>query len=441
MRHLHLLIYFFGLCSGMVFAGDYTLTLADALDMASRNNHDMALAEAETNQMHGDYQKSYSVFLPQVTLSETYTTTNDPLNVFGLKLKQEVVSQSDFNPALLNDPDRIENFTTKLELRQPLINVDGWLGRSAISHARQASEFKQKRTAAYVTFQVKMSYFQLALARRSLEVIDKALEAAHSGRSQAEAYFNEGMIHRSDVLFAEVRLLELENKRLEVENAIHTASDRLRLLTGIRQDVSIVTVDSLLSEPVEITPIDAHQLNRTRSDMLAMKSGVTASHRLSTMARMKFLPSLNAFGSYEWNDTRIFGRQGTNWMAGVMLKWDILSGFDQIGDIHKSRAKAEHARVSFEKAAEQNIHELQASYRQLDVATRSLSIARKAVTHAEENYRILSDRYAKGLERTTDLLAAEASLSQMRLQLLQAQFGYSAAVFMIELLTEQSIIR
>ncbi len=437
-RHFLPLILFITI---QAWAGDHDLSLTQALHLASLNNRDIAMAEAETNQRRADRLKSYSVFLPQITLSETYVTTNDPLNVFGLKLKQESVTQSDFNPSLLNNPDRLENFSTKVEVRQPLVNVDGLFGRSAAGYGLRATQLKQKRTAAAVAFQVKMSYFRLSLARQSLEVVDKALVAARAGKSQAENYYKEGLANKSDVLFADVRLLELQNRRLETESAIRTATDQLAFLTGLDPAMEIIPIDSFHTNPIDIVPLEGESVNSSRSDMLAMKAGLDATRRLAGMAHSRFFPSLNAFGSYEWNDTRAFGHKGKNWMAGVMLKWDILTGFDQIGEIRKARSAVEHARLTYDQAAEKNRYDLKAAYRQLDISAKGMLIAGKAVQQAEENYRILTDRYNKGLDRITDWLAAEAALSQVRLQLLHSQFSYTAALFTIELLTEKSITR
>lgn len=61
---------------------------------------------------------------------------------FGSKLNQEIISQSDFNPDLLNNPERITNFATKLEVQQPLLNIDGVLQRQAVKIKWKPSNFK-----------------------------------------------------------------------------------------------------------------------------------------------------------------------------------------------------------------------------------------------------------------------------------------------------------
>jgi hypothetical protein len=46
-------------------------------------------------------------------------------------LNQATITASDFNPEILNNPDRTTNFATKIEVLQPIINVDGLYGRQA----------------------------------------------------------------------------------------------------------------------------------------------------------------------------------------------------------------------------------------------------------------------------------------------------------------------
>ncbi len=415
-----------------------SLSLDEALNLAEASNHDIRIAESEVDRTRGDYHKTLSLFLPQLSISENYVRTNDPLNVFGLKLKQEIVSQADFNPAVLNDPNAFTNFSTKIEIRQPLINADGWWGRGAASNGVEAMKRKAERTRHYVAFEVKVSYYRLVLARQSLSVIEKALEAAHATRDQARRYFAQGLIHKSDLLFAEVRSLEVENKKLETENEIRNASDRLRFLLGLEEDDELIPTDTLSAEPEQFPTVSVEAVNLHRSDMQALRGQVDAEKNRLRMNQFRLLPSLNAFAAYEWNDGNPFGQGGKNWMIGAALEWDLFPGFDQIGEMEKARAGVKQAQAGLEKAALKNETEIRSAYRSLETNARMAELSAQAVVQAEENYRVLSDRYAKGLESMTDLLASEAAMARARLDHLQALFAYRANLFTLELLTEKS---
>jgi hypothetical protein len=57
-------------------------------------------------------------------------------------LNQATITASDFNPEILNNPDRTTNFATKIEVLQPIINVDGLYGRQAARAKMNAFELQ-----------------------------------------------------------------------------------------------------------------------------------------------------------------------------------------------------------------------------------------------------------------------------------------------------------
>lgn len=412
------------------------LSLSDALKKADEQNFDLRLMDTEVEVSRADLNRTYSLFLPQITLSETFVATNDPLNVFGIKLKQEVVSANDFNPLLLNDPKTINNFTTKIEVQQPLINLDGLLGRGAASAGLKANQERRKRTIEYIHFQVKKSYFELLLAQASLKVIDQSLKAVKSYRDQAKNYYDQGLIHRSDLLMAEVQLLDVESKKIEAGNLLKDATERLLFLMGIREPLDITPSDTLSLPSSETTKLNISTATENRSDIRAMRYGIAAMEKMHAMNLYKLAPTINAFGSYEMNENKLFGSKGKNWMAGVMLKWEIFKGWDNFGAIQKSSAQLRNAKINYDKTLQNNRTETAAAMRKLVVMQKKTELSKESVQQAGESLRIVSDRYAKGLEKTSDLLMAEATQSNARLNHLQALFGYNVSIFFLDFLLE-----
>ncbi|OQY30344.1 MAG: hypothetical protein B6244_00350 [Candidatus Cloacimonetes bacterium 4572_55] len=435
------LLIFISISSGSADCAEYALSLEDAIQLARNSNFEIQLAEAEADKMRGDAMKANAVFFPQATVSETYIKTNDPLNVFGFKLKQEIVTQSDFNPALLNDPENIENFTTKIEVKQPLINLDGFFGRSAARNGVKAMEHKLERTEHFVIFQLKNVYYGLVLARASLDVINQSIDAAKSGRNQALDYFNEGFINKSEYLQSEVWLLQLESQKAEIENKIIDANNNLKYMLDIGDDRQIMPTDSLLIVSVRDYSYDLEQVNQERSDMLAMRYRVKAMEKTVKMNCFKYMPNFNIFANFEYNDDNVFGSGAENWTAGAMLKWDIFKGFENYGEVKKAKADLHYARIEYRKAALKNKVDVESALSNLNTAMKRVELSDESIKQAEESLRIITDRYAKGLEKTTDLLAAEATLAHSRLDYLKAIYDYNISVFHIELLLERSMVQ
>src|ERR1035437_571560 len=164
------------------FAQDSTksLVLSDAIAAALNNNKTIQLAKLDENIAAANYKQTEAVFLPQVNFSYTAMNTNNPLNAFGFKLQQGSITQNDFNPALLNHPSGTTDFMTKLEVQQPLLNLDMLYMRKGAEKQTEAYQYKTQRTKEYLTFEVQKAYLQLQLAYDATKVLDESLQTVKS---------------------------------------------------------------------------------------------------------------------------------------------------------------------------------------------------------------------------------------------------------------------
>jgi outer membrane protein TolC len=434
------ILFLFALAALPARAGE-PLTLRAALAEAERSGFDLAIARAERDAADADANASLSVFLPNIRLSSMATVTNDPLNVFGMKLRERRVTPADFNPALLNEPDRYTQYTTSFDVQQPIINLDGFLGRAAAIDGARAMAMKEERTRRYVAYRVKLAYFGLVVARESHSVVTASLEAAEANAAQTRQFLAEGLINKSDELFAEMRLLDVRSRQAEAAGAIRSAENALRTLLGRTDTSDLVTSDSLGLPDSFPSPVPVEEVNERRSDMRAMGYGVDAARGMLRMQQLKLLPSLNAFGSYSLNDQKMLGRQGSGWTIGAMLQWNILPGFGTIAGIQKASAALERAESELAAQRVRNRGDLDDAYHALETARTRLALARESLHQSEENARVLRERYATGIGKTTDLLNAEAALADARLGVARTLYACNAALFTIELLTEPSYSR
>ena len=151
--------------------GKKKMSLQQVLAITEEDNFQVRMAESDIDKVRSQYRQTNAAFLPQLSIEETGIYTNDPLSVFGFKLKQETVTQADFNPARLNAPDPYENYTTKFSVRQPLLNTDMLFKRSAVKDQLNAAKEQLEGTIEYARFQVKDTYYQLILMNDRLSVV------------------------------------------------------------------------------------------------------------------------------------------------------------------------------------------------------------------------------------------------------------------------------
>ena len=411
------------------------ITKAEILSKVSEVNQTLKISDEDFKQARADYRQTNAIFLPNIMASHTGISTTNPLMAFGSKLNQEILTQNDFNPALLNDPSQTQNFATKFEVQQPLLNLDGVYQRKAAKSKMDAMSLQSQRTKEYLALDVEKAYMQLQLAYKGVAVLEKALESAKSNKQLAENSFKQGFLQRADVLNVEVHLTEVQNQLQTAKSNVQNASNYLSFLMNDASYVVYQPSDSLTVTKIALK--DAMQVSENRSDIKAMASVSNAYDAMNKADKMAFLPRLNAFGSYELYDDQIFQGDANGYLFGAQLSWDLFQGSKRIGKAQKSRSEFEKSKLQYEQYVSQSNLELNKTKRALTDAENRLNLTNLALNQSKESLRIRTNRFKEGLEKTSDLLMAETQFAQKQLEYYQTIFEYNYTQAYLEFLTKE----
>lgn len=433
-----LIVTFFGIFA-LAFSASAQDTIAiskkEILEKVNDANLQIKIAKENAASAKADYNQSNSLFLPSISASHTAISTTNPLMAFGSKLNQEILSASDFNPALLNDPAKTKNFATKIEVLQPLINADGFYGRQAAKSKYEAFQLQTERTKEYLQLEVNKSFMQLQLAYKAVEVLEKANNTAQANLKLVENYAKQGMLQKTDLLSVQVRVNEVANQLQYAKSNVQNASDYLAFLLNEDNTNKVFKPIEEIENGIEISAFEP-KLISNRKDILAMDKSVEAYGKMTQMNKMSFLPRLNAFGSYELYDTQIFQTGAKGYTIGAQLSWSVFDGYKTIGKYQKAKADYEKAQTESQQYKAQSQLELNKTNRQLSDAENKVNLSKLALEQSQEAYRIRANRFKEGLEKTTDLLNSETLQFQKELEYLQAVFEYNFTKKYLEFLTQ-----
>ena len=410
------------------------LSLEEAKSRARAHNTDMKLFQKEFAIAKADYERTRAVLLPQIRVTNTSTFTNNPLMAFGFKLLQRDVSAPDFDPGLLNDPGDVENFNTRIEMQQPIINVDGWQERKAANLKLEVSNLQQERYLEYLDLEVTKTYMQLQLANKSTQVLEKARETALENQKFARNNLEQGLIQNADYLNVEVRLNEIENRLTAARSQAQNVADYLALLMG--EESNFIPAPESELVPVRNQIDEEISLNTERKDIKANAIAAEAQKKIYNSSKLNFVPRANALASYEWNDREVFGFGANNYLIGIQLSWDLFGGYKNIGKVHREKAMYEKATLQQQKYIDQSEIELNKAKRQLADASNGISLASLALEQSEESLRITTNRFEQGLERTTELLFAETQFLEKELAYYESVFNLNFAQAYLEFLSK-----
>ncbi|MDZ4148552.1 MAG: TolC family protein [Flavobacteriaceae bacterium] len=412
----------------------FPISKEDVLAKVQAENSSIKISEQTIMEAKGDYRQTNAVFLPNISVSHTAFSTNNPVFAFGSKLNQGVFSEADFDVNKLNNPESIENFTTTIQFEQPLINMDGFYQRDAAKMKLQASEFQSDYQKNTLQLEAEKTYMMLQLAYKAVFVLEKAKATAFENKKTAQRYFDQGMLLQADVLDVEVRLNEIENQLDQAYSHLKNVSDYLNFLMNETDNKILIPNDELEITPISLSDFDRIPTNRP--DIKALETASLAYKKMNQSDKMSFLPTLNAFGNYELFDNQLFQGASNSYFVGAQLKWDILQGTKRFGKTQKSKAEYDKSILQYEQYVSKSKIELNKAKRAVQDAQNKLQRAATARKQSEEALRIRTDRFREGLEKTSDVLQSESQYAQSQLAYYQSIFEYNFACAYLKFLTK-----
>ena len=436
-KTLSLIISFFGI--SLLLSAQDTILISEneVLEKVEKNNSSLKIANLNYKQAQVDFKLTNAVYLPNITASHTGIITTNPLMAFGSKLNQEILTEADFNPNLLNNPKRTQNFTTKIEVQQPILNFDGLYQRKVVKTKMEAQKLQTQRTHEYLIFEVKNAYMQLQLAYKGVDVLEKALISAKENLQLTDNRFKQGYLQRVDVLNAEVRVTEVKNQLRTAKSNIENASGYLSFLMNENQIILYQPSDNLQIKKLVANFNKVGNLSNNRSDVKAMQLASESYKKMYKAEKMSFLPRLNAFGSYELYGNKLFSTSSSGYLIGAQLKWDVFLGSKRFGKVQKSKVQYEKSKIEYQEYKAKSSLELNKTKRLLADVNEQLDLSKLALNQSEEALRIRKNRFKEGLEKISDLLMAETQYAQKQLEYYQAVYQHNYTRAYLDYLTKE----
>ncbi len=406
-----------------------SLTLELAVETALRNNPGLKAADAQVEAADAGVLRSASVFLPKVNLSETWSKSDNPLMVLGTKLNQEILTAADFNPSVINNPEPISNYNTRLSVVQPIFNGGKeYIGRAQAKLAKDASINDRERTRQETVYNVIKAYYGLLLAKEYHKVALQSLETSAANVKLAEARYRAGAVLHSDLLRAKVQYAEVKEMVTRSDNNIRLAGAGLNFAMGAHQGTEYEIAGTLTQQELnaDVNGVISEAMNK-RPDLMAMELNRKNAEKSVHQARTDYLPSLNLMGQVDWNSSAIAGDDAKSWTVMAVLQWNLFDGLATRSRVKEALATSSRM-TSLEEQTREGV-QLQARQAYYNVAASLDRIAATAssIQEAEEGLRIVQKRYETGMTTFVDVLGAESALIRARTNALQALYDNNIA--------------
>jgi outer membrane protein TolC len=307
---------------------------------------------------------------------------------------------------------------------------------SSAIDAATATIAARQADAATLSLDVKLAvaerYVAVLRAESALAVASSNVDSLTAHARDVEDMYRSGQVPRNDHLAAVVSLADTRQRELRARNALEVARGTYNRSTGRDLESPVVLETELPDMHRALTMKSIDELvaiaRRNRGELAGLDAAAGALAAQSSAARGATRPQLVLSGGYTFLENDILNREDF-WTVGFGMQWNLFDG----GRSRSSAAALSHqaTAVKRNRANLLTIIEMQLREAWLNVnETRErVAVTEDAVAQAEENLRVVRDRYRNGEGTNTEVLDAEALRSLSRSNFDTARYDAALAEF------------
>ena len=292
-----------------------------------------------------------------------------------------------------------------------------------------AAEARREDQRFRVTLQTKQLFFSALRQGELLEVARARLGQAEESLEMTRRQAVVGLATTSDTLRARLELVNARQAVLMAETAAHAARFALGRQVGEDGTVAPAVLVDLEPGPLPLSDAEVLEVAELSSPSVqAAEAGTGAAAAAFSAARTAYLPTLRLSSGYNWaNQAASFAGGSTSWSLSLSGSLPIFNGFQREATITRAEQSRRVARLQEEDARLAARQDADGALRTLTTAGTAIEIAREAVLVAEEDLRVVRERYRVGVATALDVVTSQIALDEARVNLVGARYDYMVA--------------
>jgi outer membrane protein len=419
------------LVSAQEAAGDRKLyDLNEAVELAMHQNPRLLASRHQSSANRDAASSTRGHLLPLVKVGTTYdyVQANEGLDLgaFGGGSSGSSSSSSSM-PLHLSAWAGDFNVT----LAQPLLGlVHISQDFAAADKMADASKADLHASEAELRSQVEAGFLSLFEARAEKDIALASHDQLTDQLRVVQAEFKDGTRTRADVLRFQVAAANADQQQIQAQVDDDNAKDQLLGLLGLaghvdRDQVDFLDpTDELLKRPLptDVPDVQEKFAESHRPEMFSAQLQTDAAWHRKQARYFGLLPEINASYSYYrlLNTPEALPRDIN--LFGLSASWNIWDWGTNYYQAHAAGEQLGAAEANRESVREQIDVEVRTRLSQERAAANAVHVASDAISQAEEAFRVTSATVRAGAATTTDLLDAQAALTQARQNLVRSKY-------------------
>ncbi|TCJ18227.1 TolC family protein [Flaviaesturariibacter flavus] len=261
------------------------------------------------------------------------------------------------------------------------------------------------------------AYNNLFKARAAVRLVSENLTTARERVRELSNQERNGLLARNDLLKAQLAQSNIELALVDAQNNLELANVNMNLMLGLPDTTQLLPDSAALPAPATLEPVTTFvdQALKQRADLEALGLRRDAAATGVKAVRAERLPSLALTGGYVALTVPGVLTVTNAVNIGLGVKYDIGTLWKNKARVQAAQAREQEATAGIAQLSEGIRLQVHQRYLAYLTARKKIDVYATAIEQAEENDRVIRNKFRNGLATTTELLDADAALLQARL--------------------------
>ena len=395
-----------------------TLTLAQAEQMAIRNNPRISVGKLTALAQHEVTRETQAAELPSVFLNATGVEAEEASrlsagSLTASRLLQHVGGGANFSQ-LIYDFGHTHNLVLSRKLEEKASNA------SALA------------TTEEIVLATDQAFYDALTAQAELNVAKQTVSTRSTTQNQVNQMTQNKLKSTLDLSFANVDLSQAQLLQLDAQSNTDAAMATLDSILGLDHDVHYTLIEDTAAPPPPPTAVDPliQTALQQRPDLESLNYNTESAQKYTRAEWDQLLPTISAAGTAGIIPVHPGTYYVTNWWGGVggNLSLPIFNGFLYTSQAREAKYRAQAAQEDARDLRDRIVRDVRTSWLQANTSWQRMAVTAQLVQQANLAMNLASTRYKLGLSSIVELSQAQLQQTSAQIEDTSARYQYRLAL-------------
>lgn len=389
------------------------ITLQEAIELSLQNSKQLKLSQYKQSETGAMLREAKEKRLPDLSMTGAYMRLTQPNLDLKVPLGSSSQSQQGEEGSGAGTMPTVDQAMYGMASASlPLFS--GFRIKNGIESAKyleQASELDVLKNRNEVILNTISAYSNLYKAKAALEIVKENLKQSKQRVADMTNLEQNGLLASNDLLKAKLQQSNIELALLDAENNWKITYINMNLMLGLDENTLLEPDGSDL-----VSYDDDHSFNywenialTSRPDVQALEFRKKAANSNVKIAKGAYYPSIALTGGYVALNVPGLLTATNIINGGIGVSYSPSSLWHNGAKVAQAKARLHQTELSQDIHSDAVRLEVAQAYQQYLVAVKKIDVYETAVQQAQENYKIVKNKYDNSLATVTELLDADVA--------------------------------